>query len=233
VSVVPGAGFEGFDPALEGFLAELEANNDRTWFAANRARYEGDVLEPALAFVEAMAVRLPALSPHFLAIARRTGGSLMRVHRDTRFGHDKRPYKTNLGIQFRHELGRDVHAPGFYFHVDPDRVFLGAGMWRPDRVSLAAVRDRIAEQPGRWLGARDATLASGYRLGGERLKRAPRGYDPEHPMVEDLKRKDFIATRDLTHRDLRSATLADDVTAWFADGSPLVAFLCGAVGAAF
>ena len=162
--------------------SELEANNERPWFNANKARYEEQVLAPALAFVEAVGGRLPVVSPHFLAVARRTGGSVMRVYRDTRFGGDKRPYKTNLGIQFRHEVGKDVHAPGFYFHIDPSTVFLGAGMWRPDRGSLGAIRDRIVERGEEWERVRDAIVEAGYRLGGEALKRAPRGFDAEHPL---------------------------------------------------
>ena len=115
-----------FDRNTFRFLAELGANNERDWFEANRHRYERHVLEPALAFIERMAPNIERLSRHLLAVPKRTGGSLMRVYRDTRFGHDKRPYKTNIGIQFRHERGRDVHAPGLYVHIEPGGCFLGA-----------------------------------------------------------------------------------------------------------
>ena len=86
--------FGGFEPSLIEFLESLGRNNDRQWFSAHKARYEREVMAPAFAFIEAMAPRLLAISPHFLAIAKRQGGSLMRVYRDTRFGKDKRPYKT-------------------------------------------------------------------------------------------------------------------------------------------
>ncbi len=222
--------FTRFEPTLVGFLRELEANNERPWFQANKGRYEAQVLAPALAFVEAVGARLPVVSPHFLAIPRRTGGSVMRVYRDTRFGGDKRPYKTNLGIQFRHEVGKDVHAPGFYFHVDPSLVFLGAGMWRPDRGSLGAIRERIVERGEEWVRARDALLDAGFRLGGESLKRAPRGFDADHPLIGDLRRTDFIGAIDLDHADLGRDSVVDDVVGHFARAAPLVEFLCRAIG---
>ena len=74
----------------------------------------------------------------------------MRVYRDTRFSKDKTPYKTNIGIQFRHELGRDAHAPGYYLHIEPQQAFIGAGLWRPPADALRAIRDRIAARPDEW-----------------------------------------------------------------------------------
>ncbi|PIP02194.1 MAG: TIGR02453 family protein, partial [Zetaproteobacteria bacterium CG23_combo_of_CG06-09_8_20_14_all_54_7] len=101
-----------FTPATMAYLETLAANNNRDWFQEHKHRYEQDVREPALAFIEAVGARLPAIAPHFTADARKMGGSLMRVYRDSRFSKDKTPYKTNIGIQFRHEAGKDVHAPG-------------------------------------------------------------------------------------------------------------------------
>ncbi|MGI9257968.1 MAG: DUF2461 domain-containing protein, partial [Gammaproteobacteria bacterium] len=128
--------FAGFPAQTAKFLTELANNNARDWFNVNKQRYEDHVLEPALTFINAMEPRIEKISPHFLAVAKRTGGSLMRVYRDTRFSKDKTPYKTNIGIQFRHELGKDVHAPGFYLHIQPKNCFLGAGIWRPDSDAL-------------------------------------------------------------------------------------------------
>src|SRR6266540_6924850 len=74
-----------FSPALFAFLRELAANNDREWFAANKARYVEAVQEPALAFIEDVDPLLRQLSPHFVCDARTVGGSLFRIYRDTRF----------------------------------------------------------------------------------------------------------------------------------------------------
>ena len=120
-----------FRPELFAFLEELKANNDREWFAANRDRYEEELLEPAMDFIAAFAPKLEKISPNFRADPRPSGGSLFRIYRDTRFSKDKTPYKTNVGIHFRHELARDAHAPGFYLHIGPGEAFAGAGIWHP------------------------------------------------------------------------------------------------------
>src|SRR4029450_14100165 len=85
------------------------------------------LLEPALTFIEDFAPRLEKISPHFRADARPSGGSLFRIYRDTRFSKDKSPYKTNLGIHFRHELAKGTPAPSYYLHIGPDEVFAGGG----------------------------------------------------------------------------------------------------------
>ena len=145
-----GKRFPGFGKPALAFLAELSQNNNRDWFNTNKARYESDVLDPALAFIHAMQEPLAEIAPHFVAQATRVGGSLMRIYRDTRFSKEKTPYKTNIGIQFRHEQAKDVHSPGFYVHVDPQQVFFGVGMWRPDAEPLQSIRARIAARPAQW-----------------------------------------------------------------------------------
>ncbi len=227
--------FAGFRPTLTGFLNELAANNDRDWFNAHKARYDQQVAGPAFAFIRAMAPRLARVSPHFLARTGKVGGSLMRVHRDTRFAKDKKPYKTNVGIQFRHERGKDVHAPGFYVHLALDGSFLGAGTWRPDADSLWKIRSAIDADPQGWTRARDHEpfRRHGFRLGGDSLKRAPRGFDADHPLLDDLKRKDFIAICDLEPEQHLAPDFADQVGRAFAAAAPLVGFLCAALEVQF
>lgn len=212
------------------FLAELAKNNDRDWFQRHKQRYESVVREPALAFIESMAAGLRSISPHFDAVAKRTGGSLMRVHRDTRFSRDKTPYKTNVGIQFRHERGRDVHAPGFYAHIEPGGCFVGAGIWRPDSSVLSAIRTEIIEHPAQWRKAsRAKRFTDHFTFAGESLLRPPRGFPIEHPYGDDLRRKDFIAITALSDRQVQAAGLPKTVTGLLRRAGPLMAFLCGAV----
>ena len=226
--------FKSFSPELVRFLRQLSANNERDWFKTNKPRYERDVLEPSLAFIERMAAPLAKLSPHFRAIAKRTGGSMMRIYRDTRFAHDKSPYKTNVGIQFRHERGRDVHAPGYYFHIDPEQVFVGVGLWRPDPVALGDIRNAILDSPDQWHKAlKGRAFSSRFRLAGNSLKRPPKGFPPDHPLIEDLKRKDFIAIADLTHGELYRDDIVARVSRYYRSASPLMAFLCAANGVPF
>ena len=150
--------FAGFPLGMLHFLSELARHNNRKWFEANKARYEQDVRTPALEFIEAMSGPLARMSPHFRAEAKKVGGSLMRIYRDVRFSKDKRPYKTNVGIQFRHESGKDVHAPGFYFHVEPDEVFLGVGIWHPESDTLKKIRKAIDKDPTGWKRLKAARL---------------------------------------------------------------------------
>ena len=226
--------FQGFGAAAMDFLAELEANNERGWFQANKHRYEDCVLGPALDFIARVGDRLPEVSEHFVAIPRRSGGSLMRVYRDTRFSKDKTPYKTNIGIQFRHEQGKDVHAPGFYFHLDNHECFLGVGMWRPDKDALAAIRDAIVERGPQWERARDdKSFRAAFGLAGTSLKRPPLGYPPDHPCVEDLKRKDFIAVKTMDPGTAASPHLPDEVVSMFDASRGFMRFLCQALSLPF
>ncbi|MGI9458209.1 MAG: DUF2461 domain-containing protein [Aeoliella sp.] len=231
---MPATPFTGFPLGLLHFLEELTRHNNKKWFDSNRERYERELREPALAFIAAMEKPLKKISPHFMAVPKKVGGSLMRIHRDTRFSKDKTPYKTNVGIQFRHELGKDVHAPGFYFHIDTEQVFLGAGMWHPESVALADIRQTIDEYPRDWRKARDAKpFRAQFDLAGDSLKRPPRGYAQEHPLIVDLKRKDHIAIANLDHDLLFDASLIRTVCDAFKTTRPYVRFLCEAIGVDF
>jgi uncharacterized protein (TIGR02453 family) len=223
-----------FTPGLMKFLRELRANNSREWFEANRDRYEREMLEPALEFIEAFAPYLRRISPNVVASTRRSGGSMFRIHRDVRFSKDKSPYKTHLGIQFRHAQAKDVHAPGFYLHIEPRESFVGAGIWHPDSTTLIKIRDAIVDDPSRWnRDAHGKKFESIYQLSGDSLKRPPTGYDREHRFVEDLKRKDFIGVASLPDRSVT----ADDILRNFADhcrgADGFMKFLCKAVGVPF
>ena len=123
-------GFSGFSKDTFSFLSGLTLNNERAWFAAHKGDSEELVVAPAMDLITAMDPVIRSISPHYRGVAKKLGSSLMRVYRDTRFGHDKTPYKTNIGIQFRHENARDVHAPGWYLHIDLQECFSAAGTWR-------------------------------------------------------------------------------------------------------
>jgi uncharacterized protein (TIGR02453 family) len=217
-----------FGPELFRFLADLKANNDRQWFAANKERYENEVRGPALDFVADFAPHLEKISPHFVADPRPSGGSLFRIHRDTRFSKDKSPYKTQVGIHFRHERAKDAHTPGFYLHLQPGSVFAAVGIWHPDSQALTKIREAIADDSKTWQRA-----TKGVALAGESLKRAPAGYDPEHPLIEDLKRKDFIAAVELTQKDACAPGFVERFAGTCKETAPLVRFLCGALDLAY
>jgi uncharacterized protein (TIGR02453 family) len=215
---------EHFQPELFRFLEELKTNNTREWFQANRDRYRSQVQEPLLEFIAAFAEPLGVISPHFVASPKPVGGSMFRIHRDVRFSRDKSPYKTHAAAQFRHREGRDVHAPGFYLHLEPGNVFMGAGLWHPPGPTLKSVRDAIVEQSDRW---RRATAK--LDLGGDSLKRGPKGFDPDHPLIEDLKRKDFVTMTPSNQKAACSPGFMDEFVGACRAAAPMMRFLTEAV----
>ena len=228
---MPNALFTGFPLGLLHFLEELSRNNNKKWFEANRDRYETEVRQPALQFIEAMESPLKKISPHLTAVPKKVGGSLMRVHRDTRFSKDKTPYKTNVGIQFRHETGKDVHCPGYYFHIDTEQVFMAAGIWHPDSTTLLAIRQTIDEYPTDWKKARDAkAFRQRFELSGDSLQRPPRGYGIDHPYVDDLKRKDHIAVAKMDYDVLFDKGLVRLASDHYRAARGYMKFLCEAIG---
>jgi len=223
----------GFDREFFGFLRELEANNNRPWFEANRGRYERAVRVPVLGFIRAMAPRLERISPYIVAQASQgPGGSMMRIHRDTRFSGDKSPYKTYVGVCFAHERGSDVHCPAFWLNAERDGVFLAAGIWHPDAATLAAIRRHIAARPAQWQAVRrDAKMRRAFGdIWGESLRRPPRGFDPAHPCIDDIKRKEFLVVHEDKPAFLLQADLPEVVARKFAAARPLMRFLCAALG---
>jgi uncharacterized protein (TIGR02453 family) len=212
-----------FDERLFRFLRELKAHNDREWFLAHKPRFEAEVKEPMLAFIMAFADPLQRLNQHYLADPRR---SMFRIFRDTRFAKDKSPYKTNVGAHFRHQdCSKDVHSPGFYLHLEPGECFVATGLWHPEPESLHKVRQRIVERTKEW----QALEAGGLQVQGDALKRAPQGFDPEHPCLEALKLKDFYTHTPLTEREVCAPDFLERFTGICRKDAPLAAFLTKAL----
>ncbi len=214
-----------FRPDLFEFLRQLKRHNNRDWFAKNKARYQQVVVEPAMQFISGFAPRLAKLSPHFVADPRPTRGSLFRIYRDTRFSTDKRPFKTHVGIHFSHNSGKDAHAPVFYLHLEPDNCFAAAGVWHPDNRALTKIRTGIVREPEQW-----AKAIRKLELEGESLTRPPRGFDPKHPLIKDIKRKDFVASVAMTEEQVCGPRFMRDFTAACRTMLPLVKFTTGALG---
>jgi len=217
--------------ALLTFMGELADHNDRDWFKANKGRYDADVKGPALAFIGEMAPHLADVSPHFLAVPKAQGGSLFRIHRDTRFSKDKTPYKTHTAIQFRHEAAsRDVHAPGFYVGLEPGASGLGAGAWSPPSPALKQIRNLIVAEADTWQQVKDALASEGLEfMGDDMLKRAPKGFDAEHRHIDDLRRKTFAVHRSLSDAEVCAPDFAATLAGHYQAASPLIRFLCVAL----
>jgi len=216
-----------FTPAFFGFLRDLKRHNDRDWFAASRERYMTDVEWPLLQFIEDFAPRLRAISPAYVADRRRMGGSMFRIHRDTRFSPDKSPFKTWMAARFPHEARRKLKSvPTFYVHLAPGECFAGGGVYHVEMPALTAIRRRIADAPDEWT----TVLGTGLVVQGEQLKRAPAGFPATHPHVEDLKRKNLYTLTAFTEEDVVADDFLDRFTAACERAAPLVRFETEALG---
>jgi len=172
--------FTGFSDATFRFLRDLERHNDKPWFDAHRSTYEDELLEPAMAFIEAIGPRLATFSPGVRAEPK-IGGSMMRIHRDIRFSKDKRPYKDHLDMIFR--VGAAKTSPGYWFRLTPTELMLGAGMHTLDKPELERFREAVGND---LTGEELATIVgkeerAGFELGGEHYKRVPAGFAADHP----------------------------------------------------
>lgn len=223
--------FNGFPSDIWPFLDELIANNDRTWFNANKQRYKDTVVGPMSDFIAAIAPRLDDIAPFFIADARPNGGSMFRIYRDIRFSKDKKPYKEHVACQFRHQAGKDAHAPGFYLHIDPKGARFGGGLYLPPSEPLGKVRAKISEQSERWTRLKqqhDFQRLFGT-VQGESLKRAPKNYAPDHELIEDLKRKTFFVMTTADHKAVHNPEFVDQVADAFDAAGPFMKFLTTAV----
>jgi len=217
------------------FFKQLAANNNKEWFEAHRDDYETNVREPMRELVEELDVRFARFAPEIGGDPKR---SMFRINRDIRFSKDKSPYKTNAGCWFHHrsasrKVGSEAAegSAGFYFHLQPGKSFIGAGVWMPPRPQLTKLRDAIAEKPqafGRMVQALPK------RFGGlsaeSALKRIPRGYAEDHPAAKWLKYQSFTTGRSLTDAQVTSAKLPALLEREYEAMLPLVRWVNGAFG---
>lgn len=222
--------FQGFPAEFFRFYKALKKNNNRAWFNDNKPRYIEAVVNPMSEFIVAMAPRLHKISSHYVADPKPHGGSMFRIYRDTRFSKDKTPYKTHAACHFRHEAGKDAHAPGFYAHFQLDQLFFGGGIWHPPTGHLTAIRERIVDNPSEWAKIKSAkAVRDRGGIKGDGLKRPPRGFDPEHRHIEDLKRKSFFLMTEADPQLLESSELINKVAAAFRASSRLNRFVTEAL----
>lgn len=215
-----------FTPAYFAFLRDLKRHNDRDWFAAHRDRYAADVEGPLLRFIEDFAVPLRAISRAYVADRRRMGGSMFRLHRDTRFSPDKSPFKTWTAARFAHADRKKVPGvPAFYIHLAPDESFGGGGAYHIDMPQLTRIRQAIVTGPKEWTAVRRRV-----EVLGDQLKRAPAGFSASHEHVEDLKRKNLFTMTRFTEAEVTADGFLDAFVAACERAAPLIRFQTEALG---
>ena len=214
-----------FSAATLSFLKRLKRNNRREWFNARRDEYEAAVRQPMIAIVERLAVDMRAIAPELLVSPKH---SIYRIYRDTRFSENKTPYKTHVAASFwPRDLAKGVGA-GLYFHVSPDGVWVGGGMYAPETPQLHAVREQIAANLRRFRSIVESpafkrTLDGG--LEGEQLQRVPRGVPKDHEAAEYLKYRQFLAGREFPARFATGSGFYGGVLGVFRQVAPLIRFL--------
>lgn len=211
------------------FLRALARNNSRPWFEEHRKDYETHLKRPFQRLIADLEPDLLAISPHYRADPRGNGGSLFRIHRDTRFSNDKTPYKTWGGARFFHARSKQVPAPSFYLHIQPGNSFLGGGIWHPEPDVQRRIREFLVDNPAGWQAVKTPAFRRRYEFWGDTLVRPPRGFPAEHPLIEDLKRKDFTAGYALDDEVVLGPRLRQAVASGFKGVAPLVDYLCAAL----
>ncbi len=212
--------FEGFRRDAIQFLADLAENNDRSWFQPRKADYERLLKEP----LEALCV---ALDDRFrergIPLGADPARSPFRIYRDVRFSKDKSPYKTNIGASFPY-VGGHPDAGG-YFHLAAGEIYVGGGMWHPDRTRLAAWRAVVDRGVGLEPLDDPAFVATFGHVGGERVSRVPTGFPKDHPRADLLTLKDVTFGRHLSDDEAMSAGLPDIIADDFATAVPVFRLL--------
>jgi uncharacterized protein (TIGR02453 family) len=206
------------------FLRALKRHNRRDWFLAHRDDYEAHVRAPMIAAIERLAVDLRAFAPDLAADSKR---SMYRIYRDVRFSANKAPYKTHVAAVFPSRALPKHEGAGLYFHVSPEEVWIGGGMYAPQPPQLHAVREHIAGNVRRF---RSIVEAPSFRrtvgaLDGERLQRVPLGFPKDHPAADYLRFKQFLAGRELNPEAATSAGFYRTVVNTFRRIAPLIRFL--------
>jgi uncharacterized protein (TIGR02453 family) len=207
-----------------GFLRALKRNNRREWFQPRRDRFEAEVRAPMLAIIERLAVDMRAFAPDIVVDPKT---AMYRIYRDTRFSENKTPYKTHVAAVFPWRGLPKHEGAGLYFHVSPDEVWIGGGMYAPQTAQLHAVREHIAQNVRR---LRTIVESPGFRrevgaLDGERLQRVPRGFSKDHAAAEFLKFRQFLAGRELPPSAACHPRFYSTVVGVFRQVAPLARFL--------
>jgi uncharacterized protein (TIGR02453 family) len=213
-----------FSPKALAFLRALKRNNDRDWFKARREQYELLLRGPMIAIIGQLADEFRGFAPDLVASPK---ASLYRIYRDTRFSENQAPLKTSVAAVFPHRDLPKHQGAGLYFHVDPEGIWIGGGMYAPDTSQLQAVREHVAANVRR---LRTIVESPGFRrkvgsLEGERLQRVPRGFPRDHAAAEYLKFRQFLAGKELPASFASSPRFYREVVQIFRHVAPLVGFL--------
>jgi uncharacterized protein (TIGR02453 family) len=206
------------------FLRGIKRNNRRDWFNAHRDRYDAHVRAPMIAIIERLADDFRGFAPELVASPK---ASMYRIYRDVRFSENKAPYKTHVAASFPTRGLPKHEGAGLYFHVSPDDVWVGGGMYAPQTPQLHAVREHIAAHVKRLRAIVESPGFQGVvgSLEGERLQRVPRGFPKDHEAADYLRFRQFLAGHEFPPAFATSPKFYPTVLHVFRQVAPLIRFL--------
>lgn len=217
-------GFSGFPAEGLRFLKSLKRNNRRDWFQPRKEIYESALKRPMTELVEAINADLAKVAPGYVT---ETKKAIFRIYRDTRFSHDKTPYKTHIAAVFG-KRGAPGHRGGMlYFHVSPVEVEIAGGIYHPEPEELRQLRVHLSDnhlELRRILANKRLRSVLG-QLRGEETSRLPKGFAPDHPAQDFLRKKDLILDVTLPQERALGPELLREITSRFRLMLPFVEFL--------
>ena len=211
------------------FLRQIAINNDRNWFQAHKEEYNlarQDVLDFTTGILHKAVKIDPAISTDITA-----QNCLMRIYRDVRFSKNKAPYKTNFGIGISAN-GKNFNGPGYYIHLQPEQSFIAGGSWMPATDQLKAMRQEIdynGTEFHKILENKSFKTCFGDLSTEDKLKTTPKGYAIDHPDIEYLKLKSFVAIHQIRDKVLTGPDAIKEVAYIVEKLYPLMVFLRNAI----
>lgn len=207
------SGFNGFTQQALIFLQEIAIHNSQEWFEEHRPVYERELLTPFRHLVDALSQTALIIDPYF-ETRPTIGKTLSRIHRDTRFSHDKSRYRSRMWLAFRRHTKQKSDAPCYFFGLSPDSYTIGLGYYNASRSTMDLFRQTIRNNPQRFLAA-VACYQPPFELVGESYKR-PLIKD-QSPEIADWYNRKTIAlmSRSYQLENTFTAKLVDEITDGF------------------
>jgi uncharacterized protein (TIGR02453 family) len=207
------------------FLRSLKKNNDREWFTPRKSTFEAAVRQPMIELVSAIHREMLRFAPEYVG---EPAKCVYRIYRDTRFSKDKTPYKTYASALFlRNGFSKYAGGAAYYFAVSPENIEVAGGLYTPDRDVLLAVRQHIADHHKQFratFGTQRVKKLLG-ELQGDSLARVPKGFDPDHPAADLIRRKQYLLDAQLDPKLATTPKLLGELVTRIEAMTPFVEFL--------
>jgi len=205
------------------FFNDLNENNNREWFQANKQRYETEHGE-FLDFVTDLIAAMSQVDPGIAALNPKD--TIFRIYRDVRFSKDKSPYKTHMGAHLV-TGGKKSGNAGFYIHLEPGGSFAGGGVWQPMPDKLKILRNEIYENLDEFKAIiGDPVFKETFsEIQGDQLINPPKGFPKEHPDIDLLKYKSYTVGKGFTDQFMQSGQSIKEVAKVFEVMAPFIKFI--------